>query len=146
MLCHPGPCPPCKVILTVQCGCPRGKRRNVKCAEVGGRVEHVGAVSCGEVCGRQLGCGNPDHLCKKMCHAGECEPCSEIETAVCYCGRETKEGRCGTIRTPWIGKIGCGDDVDQLEPKDGELVMGWSCKNACGRYGSPPFHYGDLFN
>mmetsp|Transcript_39603 Transcript_39603/g.70820 ORF Transcript_39603/g.70820 Transcript_39603/m.70820 type:complete len:373 (+) Transcript_39603:3-1121(+) len=34
---------------------------------------HVGSISCGQPCGKQLPCG---HGCAAQCHAGDCKPCS----------------------------------------------------------------------
>lgn len=52
--------------------------------------------SCGEVCGRPIGC---EHTCVLLCHPGPCPPCPRtVPDARCFCGATTETKRCGTRR------------------------------------------------
>ncbi|KAJ7039810.1 hypothetical protein C8F04DRAFT_996217 [Mycena alexandri] len=121
LLCHPGPCPPCRVTTDVKCGCPQGKVLALRCGAGGGDV------SCGSVCGRKLACGA--HECKRDCHLDECDPCSVREDARCWCGKEEKEVGCGEgdavpcsrdgangkdIAETWIGCFACAETCDRF--------------------------------
>ena len=61
LLCHPGPCPPCPVMVTINCPCGR-KTYQVRCSK------SMELPLCGGMCGRLLGCGK--HPCKENCHPG----------------------------------------------------------------------------
>ncbi|KAI0711152.1 hypothetical protein C8T65DRAFT_776732 [Cerioporus squamosus] len=67
-------------------------------------------LSCGELCGRMLSCGN--HTCQDVCHPGKCSPCPIREKARCYCGKEEKELGCGegepkACHDQWVGRFAC---------------------------------------
>lgn len=60
--------------------------------------------SCGEVCGRSLGC---EHECVLLCHPGRCPPCPRtVPKAPCFCGASTEPRRCGA-RQYTCGRV-CG--------------------------------------
>lgn len=69
--CHEAPdCPPCPFLTTKPCACGKDPAvKNVRCSASTDRV------SCGQVCGKLLGCGY--HRCEKTCHPGECEACTQ---------------------------------------------------------------------
>lgn len=82
LLCHPGPCPPCPVVVDVPCHCGRVVKKQ-RCGQPG--------LSCGAVCGRLLKCG---HRCPEACHEGECPPCREVGKFKCQCQAEERELVC----------------------------------------------------
>lgn len=69
--CHEEPdCPPCPFLTTKPCACGKDPAvKNIRCSQSQDRV------SCGQVCGKLLGCGY--HRCEKTCHPGDCEGCSQ---------------------------------------------------------------------
>ena len=82
-------------------------------------------LSCGQVCGRRLGCGN--HTCQDICHTGKCSPCQIREKARCYCGKEERELSCGEGQE----KQCVVASVDGLEQWTGQFA----CEGICNRYG-----------
>ncbi|KAJ7627599.1 hypothetical protein DFH06DRAFT_730947 [Mycena polygramma] len=114
LLCHPGPCPPCRITTDVKCGCPKGTVLALRCGETD--------VSCGAPCGRPLACGA--HLCTRDCHTDACAPCAVRETARCFCGKEEREVGCGegapvpcshdAQSEPWVGRFACDGPCDRL--------------------------------
>lgn len=82
LLCHPGPCPPCPLVVDASCHC--GKRRAKR--RCGQRL-----FSCHVVCGRRLECG---HACESICHEGECPPCDKVGAFRCACGAEERRLPC----------------------------------------------------
>ncbi|BGP49885.1 FKBP12-associated protein [Rhodotorula kratochvilovae] len=130
--CHPGPCPPCPVVLNVRCH--DGKRTlGVRCSALNdGKPDtperlaaKEGLKSCGETHGALLDCGL--HACERACHAGDCGECSAVRAKRCFCGREEHEGMCGATR-PDERVDGCsmpGDDA--RETWTGE----WACSRRC---------------
>ncbi|SPO35415.1 related to Shuttle craft protein [Pseudozyma flocculosa] len=122
--CHPGPCPPCAVTVSQRCFC--GSRDiPMRCSQTSSRGPSLSAVAekgitCGDTCGRKLDCGV--HTCEKTCHPGSCDPCSVQLDASCYCGKDTKQMRCGD-----------GDKrTSQLEGR-GTWVGLYRCDSPCGR-------------
>ncbi|KAG7093459.1 hypothetical protein E1B28_007135 [Marasmius oreades] len=125
LLCHPGPCPPCKVTLETVCGCIRQQVLVVKCGEnkdQHGRTKET-SVSCGGTCLKTLNCGK--HQCQQKCHLGECLPCGEEEVITCWCGKQSREGKCGE------GDIWQGEAVD--EDTNSKSARGFDCGNLCGK-------------
>ena len=56
--CHPGPCPPCGVVLALRCHCGK-KGMQVRCSAIYGPKGEEGReeqLSCKERCGKKLGC------------------------------------------------------------------------------------------
>jgi len=74
--CHEDPehCPPCPFLTTRRCACGKSNVSNVRCSQE--------KVSCGQPCGKLLGCGF--HRCQKLCHNGDCGDCSSV------CGKPRK--------------------------------------------------------
>jgi NF-X1-type zinc finger protein NFXL1 len=57
------------------------------------------AHSCGEVCGRQLGCSG-GHGCLLLCHPGPCpQKCPVTVTRACFCGKRSDRERCSSARS-----------------------------------------------
>ena len=65
-LCHPGEHPLCCELVARTCVGGHCEMQNKPC--------HVGALSCGQPCGRDLPCR---HSCKLQCHGGACPPCNQ---------------------------------------------------------------------
>ncbi|KAJ1675681.1 FKBP12-associated protein [Spiromyces aspiralis] len=144
LLCHPGPCPPCTDMAPpVRCFC--GRRLFERRCGRGLDDKNLGliAISCGEVCERELACGK--HKCDKVCHEGACPPCLVEEEQMCYCGRESRNGTCGNgvLKSTWIeGRTGKDQDEQHQEQagveEGGEswrLASGhYSCGRVCGMY------------
>ena len=76
-ICHIGDCEKCDEKKDIFCFC--GKYFEImNCGEI---------LSCDEICGKKLKCGN--HLCKKKCHLGNCEECPNKikKDEKCDCGK-----------------------------------------------------------
>ena len=87
--CHYGRCAPCTKSAFITCFC--GKRRTeIDCRDRNKPAERV----CGAICAKSLSCGN--HRCERVCHAGECTPCTVTVSVPCLCGKKSKEAICGT--------------------------------------------------
>ncbi|CAK5272386.1 unnamed protein product [Mycena citricolor] len=115
LLCHPGPCPPCRITTEVRCGCPKGVVLALRCAT-------DEDISCGSICARPLACGNPQHTCKRTCHTDACDVCPELETVRCYCGKEDKVVACGEGSAvfcsrgdeSWSGRFSCDGQCERV--------------------------------
>ncbi|KAJ8769421.1 hypothetical protein K2173_002911 [Erythroxylum novogranatense] len=83
LLCHPGPCPSCPILVKTRCFC--GKVENVR------RCGHK-LFSCDSVCNKLLDCGI--HQCREICHGGPCPPCHSHGVYRCYCGKKLEEREC----------------------------------------------------
>ncbi|KIK58127.1 hypothetical protein GYMLUDRAFT_45677 [Collybiopsis luxurians FD-317 M1] len=120
LLCHPGPCPPCKVITEIPCGCIRQQPVAVRCGE-------NTQVSCRQTCSKMLDCGK--HTCQQTCHLGPCTPCDRTDTLDCWCGKEQKQVPCGEGDI-WLDTVGCDDLSTEamLEPR-----KGFGCLSPCGK-------------
>ena len=125
--CHPGPCPSCQVRVEMRCYCDR-RPLSFKCSNLSGKDASGSAdLSCGGLCGKNLGCGS--HTCGQICHPGDCELCGVSEITKCYCGKVDREVRCGE-----------GEEKEcSLAGKDGQLEQKWvgkfSCDGICNRLG-----------
>lgn len=110
LACHPGPCPPCSIVIVKPCYCGN-TTMSLRC----GRMTTAGEMplACGAICKRKLQCGN--HECEQPCHPGDCLPCEEVSKSKCYCGRAEKNLNCGdgTLREcsdgqeRWTGRFSC---------------------------------------
>ena len=122
--CHPGPCPPCPVMVTRYCPCGREKHQVslVACNLVGTkkmgislqvsvllylviflttyiqvRCSKTGELpSCSAVCGKTLACGR--HVCDEKCHPGPCSSCAVSMELTCHCGQAKKTVFCGETK------------------------------------------------
>ncbi|CAL1281044.1 unnamed protein product [Larinioides sclopetarius] len=114
-LCHPGPCPPCSVVVQKSCAC--GK--TVKALPCKQDVE----LTCSSVCEKPLNCGM--HRCTIQCHPGECPPCAEEIDQECYCKKSKKTVVCDPD-TSGVLHFSCGEVCGRL------LSCGnHSCDNIC---------------
>lgn len=137
MACHPGPCPPCAVVISLPCHCGH-EIKQVRCSSITGvkgykpptaaGQSRAELLSCGEVCRKDLGCGMEGHGCTRVCHEGDCGSCEVVREKKCYCGRHTVEERCGDNE-------GRGERVECVKPSDGgdtqSWVGEWTCKSVC---------------
>lgn len=125
LTCHPGPCPPCQVTTQMPCYCSK-QVLSFRCSHLAlGRsgVPALAELSCGQTCGRILGCGN--HTCADPCHPGSCKPCPVKVSARCYCGKDEKELSCGEgeekvcrvmqngEEESWVGRFACENTCDR---------------------------------
>lgn len=103
-VCHPQPCPPCPRLPPLVRYCPCGQTPLSQLLELGssGRKTCMDPVpSCGKVCGKPLPCGSLDfiHTCEKLCHEGDCGPCSRTSVISCRCSFRTKELPCTSLKS-----------------------------------------------
>ncbi|XP_050533933.1 protein shuttle craft-like [Daktulosphaira vitifoliae] len=112
LLCHPGPCPTCVVQIQRNCGCGKTKVY-VQCGK-------SSPLSCQNTCSKQLHCKN--HVCEKICHAGDCDPCNKNCLQVCYCGSSQRQVPCTrenamvvyySCSKPCNKKLSCNNHVCQ---------------------------------
>ncbi|KAM0053723.1 putative chromatin regulator PHD family [Helianthus debilis subsp. tardiflorus] len=151
--CHPGPCPPCQVMVTQKCRCG-STSRSVEC------FMEIDTFTCDKPCGRKKNCGRHrcsdkccplsdsnnaathPHFCSKpcekklrcgqhdcglLCHSGHCPPCPEIifTDLTCACGRSS-------IPPP----LACG-----MPPPSCQHPC--SVPKPCGHVSSHSCHFGD---
>lgn len=113
LLCHPGPCPPCPYEVDATCFCGKVAQRR-RCADK--------EFSCGQVCGKQLGCGV--HTCRRQCHDGECGQCEVRVRRRCACGKAEKEVVCGSgawhCDQPCGKMLACGRHACEVVCHEGE--------------------------
>ena len=84
ILCHPGPCPDCHVMVAKPCGCG-ATSQTVKCSS-------DTEIVCSGTCGKRLECGL--HTCNERCHSGGCLPCERTLHQVCHCGKVGRKVKC----------------------------------------------------
>uniref|UniRef100_A0A8C7LAA9 Transcriptional repressor NF-X1 n=1 Tax=Oncorhynchus kisutch TaxID=8019 RepID=A0A8C7LAA9_ONCKI len=113
-VCHPGPCKPCPRSPRLVRSCPCGQTALAKLLELG-YPERRGCSdpipSCGKTCSKPLPCGSSEtiHICEKLCHEGNCGPCSLTSTIKCKCGSKTKvNGLIFTCEKRCLKKRSCG--------------------------------------
>lgn len=102
-VCHRGSCQSCPLSPRLVKTCPCGQTLLTKLLELGysERKSCSDPVpSCGKMCNKPLACGSSDtiHFCEKLCHEGNCGPCSLTSMIRCRCGAKTKEVPCETIQ------------------------------------------------
>ncbi|PNJ81927.1 NFX1 isoform 5 [Pongo abelii] len=103
-VCHPQPCQPCpRLPQLVRC-CPCGQTPLSQLLELGSSSRKTcmdPVPSCGKVCGKPLPCGSLDfiHTCEKLCHEGDCGPCSRTSVISCRCSFRTKELPCTSLKS-----------------------------------------------
>uniref|UniRef100_A0A182PVX0 R3H domain-containing protein n=1 Tax=Anopheles epiroticus TaxID=199890 RepID=A0A182PVX0_9DIPT len=129
--CHGGSCNTCTELVQHNCHCGKGERM-VVCT---GENLAVTRYGCGKPCDLPLGCGN--HQCKRLCHAGACDPCADAPERVlsCPCGREAIEpGSRSTCLDPIPTCSGtCGRKLTCGPPGANHC-----CEAACHRGDCPP--------
>ncbi|XP_075416143.1 transcriptional repressor NF-X1 isoform X1 [Tenrec ecaudatus] len=102
-VCHPQPCQLCpRLPQLVRC-CPCGQTPLSQLLELGSSSRKTcmdPVPSCGKVCGKPLPCGSSDfiHTCEKLCHEGDCGPCSRTSVISCRCSFRTKELPCTSLK------------------------------------------------
>ncbi|GAA5880063.1 hypothetical protein JCM16303_001198 [Sporobolomyces ruberrimus] len=142
LVCHPGPCPPCSVVLNESCHC--GKRvLGLRCSMLyDGKVENEvtreikeGLKSCGEEHGEVLKC--EVHRCRDRCHKGKCRDCGEEREKRCFCGKEQKLEMCG-VTSPRDRIDGCTVPGRQ----EGEEEERWTGEFECGGVCAAPYDCG----
>lgn len=111
LLCHSGPCPPCRANgLEQSCFCG-GKSRSKRCLD----TDYENGWSCGDPCGDPM--PNCDHICDRPCHEGLCGSCNVEVESKCYCGKTEKAMKCYDTAEEkmsmgengdWIGSHECG--------------------------------------
>lgn len=113
--CHMGACPECEEEREHECYCGK-HRKTVICSQENNDVVQY---ECGEVCGRELSCGN--HKCSNSCHAGECAECKLSPNVVKFCP-------CG--KKPMIERQTCTDLIPLCGQTCGKRLQ-------CGPPGNP---------
>ncbi|XP_065162921.1 protein shuttle craft [Atheta coriaria] len=103
LLCHPGPCPDCTVLVQKACGCGATKA-TVKC-------NSNLPLTCDAVCNKLLNCDI--HVCGKKCHWDDCRKCTEKVKLECYCGKQGKKVDC-VLETKDVAHYECGDVCQKL--------------------------------
>ncbi|GLI68797.1 hypothetical protein VaNZ11_013294, partial [Volvox africanus] len=118
LLCHPGPCPPCPLVVDAGCYCGR-KHLKRRC----GHHDY----SCEDTCSARLDCG---HRCPDVCHPGDCAKCRVMGDFRCRCTAETRRLQCGD-RDYQCGRV-CGKSLACSNHK---------CETVChsGPCGTCPF-------
>ncbi|EDO45870.1 predicted protein [Nematostella vectensis] len=108
LLCHPGPCPTCPVMVAKSCECGKTSQQ-VRCGQ-------TGVILCTDVCEKLLNCGN--HNCQRTCHSGPCDPCDVEVQQDCYCSKTTRKVLCGTgeydIVDDHVGYFSCEDRCERV--------------------------------
>ncbi|XP_056634026.1 NF-X1-type zinc finger protein NFXL1 [Diorhabda sublineata] len=95
--CHPGGCPPCKVMIRIKCYCGLNQLY-VSCADWLNVDKKAELQTCGNQCPKSYECG---HRCKANCHPGPCpnpDQCKKKMKVICKCKRIKKEFSCETVR------------------------------------------------
>jgi transcriptional repressor NF-X1 len=88
--CHPGPCPPCVLVVQRQCYCG-STTQSLRCSQL--KASLPPSLSCGSPCRKPLSCNK--HQCQVECHEGPCPLCDKKDFVQCYCGKEEKFVACG---------------------------------------------------
>uniref|UniRef100_A0A1Y1JZ76 Protein shuttle craft n=1 Tax=Photinus pyralis TaxID=7054 RepID=A0A1Y1JZ76_PHOPY len=103
LICHPGPCPDCSVMVPKTCACS-ATQLIVKC---GSNVP----VKCENMCNKFLECGI--HRCVSKCHEGDCNTCGNVLRQECYCGKEGRKVNC-TNEAGGELQYECGETCEKL--------------------------------
>lgn len=112
--------------------CPCGKTSLTELLDQPRETCSAPIPHCKEICHKQLACG---HLCKDICHSGECSPCFQTTDINCRCGRTTSKTFChqGMEEPPMCmrvdrttlncGRHECGEHCCPGEKKASERQM-----------------------
>ncbi|CAD5118132.1 DgyrCDS6869 [Dimorphilus gyrociliatus] len=114
ILCHPGPCPTCQVMVSKKCRCGKISKKVQCCSQA--------SFSCDEKCLKLLNCGI--HACTATCHDGPCKPCEEEIDIKCFCQRTSKVITCGASDVEKY--FNCDNTCDKLLTCDNH-----KCKSLC---------------
>ena len=121
LLCHAGPCPPCKHAGPVQ-SCFCGKEAIARrCVD----TDYDSGWSCGKICGDLMPCG--EHTCERPCHEGLCGACEVHVDCRCYCGKEERSLLCCERGEEKLSKGATGEGVTF------EWNGAFDCDNSCER-------------
>ncbi|KZT10350.1 uncharacterized protein LAESUDRAFT_644605 [Laetiporus sulphureus 93-53] len=141
-ICHPGPCPPCKVRHKARCycgkeerelGCGEGEEKECAVMEEGQEKRWTGQFECGEICGRPFDCGI--HTCSKPCHPPSLtpEPCPRSPSLVthCPCGKHVLKPSSSPFFPPGtlLMRTSCTDPIPTCESNCMKPLEG--CSHAC---------------
>ena len=122
LLCHAGPCPPCRHSGPIKsCFCGK-KSTSGRCID----IDYDSGWSCGEICGDLMPCG--EHTCQQPCHEGLCGACEVPISCRCYCGKEESSLPCcergdekqsrrtteDALLDEWTGMFDCGSQCGKL--------------------------------
>ncbi|CAH8607346.1 unnamed protein product [Schistosoma rodhaini] len=104
--CHIGPCPPCKLSISLKCRCGQSSKV-ITCQEFSklSDKEGVPELCCQRVCKKKLICGR--HKCKTLCCNDTMHSCPEIcgrrlSCQLHYCEEQCHSGPCNSC---WRGVI-----------------------------------------
>lgn len=129
--CHPGDCPPCKVLIKRSCHC--GAMVHVfECLYYNtlSEKEQTAVRSCGGPCHKKL--PNCTHLCPETCHIGHCpspEKCSKKVIVRCGCQSLKKEWACHQVQATYINNGRDPKDITKNQFGVGLLPCNSECKS-----------------
>ncbi|KAH7853800.1 hypothetical protein Vadar_006754 [Vaccinium darrowii] len=129
--CHPGECPPCKVLIKRSCHC--GSMVHVfECLYYNSlpEKEQIAVRSCRGPCHRKL--PYCTHLCPEICHPGQCpapEKCSKKVTVRCGCQTLKKEWLCQDVQAAYRGAGSDPKDVYKSQYGLGLLPCNSGCRS-----------------
>ncbi|KAK9168132.1 hypothetical protein Syun_000272 [Stephania yunnanensis] len=127
--CHPGDCPPCKVLIKRSCHC--GSMIHVfDCAYFTSlpEKEQLSVRSCAGPCHRKL--PNCSHLCPEICHPGPCplpDKCSKKVNVRCECQSLKKEWLCQDVQAAYRNTGRDPKDISKIQFGIGLLPCISSC-------------------
>ncbi|RXG62012.1 NF-X1-type zinc finger protein NFXL1 [Armadillidium vulgare] len=122
LLCHPGPCPPCPVMVSNSCYCRKSKPKMRRCS--------AKRWSCGSKCANYLACNI--HRCGEICHEGSCPPCELKSKQKCECNSSVQLRPCNDL--VWHCDKVCGKAFSCSHHKCELVCHSGSCGN-CPREG-----------
>ncbi|XP_050418942.1 transcriptional repressor NF-X1 [Patella vulgata] len=98
-LCHPGDCAACPLLPDQITKCPCGKTELKELSEETRTSCLAPVPTCDKPCKKQLKCGPQDrhHVCRKVCHEGECPPCEGSTKIKCRCKNVEKMFSCTKV-------------------------------------------------
>ncbi|CAG8980129.1 hypothetical protein HYALB_00013614 [Hymenoscyphus albidus] len=121
--------------------CPCGKTPLTNLLEQPRETCSAPIPRCKEICHKELACG---HLCRDVCHSGECSPCFQTTEINCRCGRTTSNTFChqGMAEPPMCmrvdkttlncGRHECGEHCCPGEKKARERIGTRKRQNGLG--------------
>ncbi|OIW07741.1 hypothetical protein TanjilG_11899 [Lupinus angustifolius] len=128
--CHPGDCPPCKVLIKRSCHC--GSMVHVfECIYYNtlSAKDQEAVRSCGGPCHRKL--PNCTHLCPETCHPGQCpnpEKCCKKVTVRCKCQTLKKEWLCKDVQAAYLRNDCDSSDIPKNQFGAGLIPCNSECK------------------